>query len=166
MTTPRLERALTAIATRCTTILTAGGFHTNAGQRVFRQRSTFVVEELPCISVNLIGATTQGETGGSNVITWVAAIGVDVHVEAAQSNTGSQMILGMADIEACIGQWTYSQGVRDAMESGIPFAGLNFTGAEPVEREDGAVSEGMRVSFELIYTVGRGYPDKPNRFAP
>jgi hypothetical protein len=164
MSTPRLERALAAIAAQCETILTASDFHTNAGQRVFRQRSTFVVEELPCISVNFISATPSD--GASNVITWTASIGIDVHVEADQANTGTQMILGMADIEACIGLWTYSLGVRDADDAGVPFAALNFTGAEPVEREDGAVSEGMRVAFDLIYTVGRGTPDKPSRFAP
>lgn len=163
MTLPRLERALVAIAAQLTEITTANGFNTEAGAKVFRQRKTFVESELPCISVNYLSETPRGDTGGSNVLEIDVSIGIDIHVRADDDDAGTQMQLGRADIMRSLGAWTYSRGVRDDDDE---ICGLNFAGADAIPREDGGISEGIRINVLLVHIEGRGDPTKKSKFSP
>lgn len=152
MALPRVERAMQAIVTRLQTILTAGGFHTNAGQRVFRARRSFAKPELPAISVWESGEAPKNGSGG--ILETTVSVAIEIHVLCGQADTGTQLGLAKSDVKQAIGSWAR---VEDA---GGELGALTYVGAEPGPREDGGASESVRVSYTVLITESRADPSK------
>lgn len=155
MTTPRTERAIQAIVAQLQTILVASGYHTNAGQHVYRARRSFAKAEAPAISVFFVSKTPANGTARS--LQQTVELSIEGHVSADQDETGTQLVLIMADIEKCLGSWDCDNGVKDADGK---LGALVFGGATAAERADGSVTEAVQVKVSVVLHEARRDPAK------
>lgn len=155
MATPRIERAIIAIVAQLATILTAGGYHTNAGAKVVRARRSFTKAECPAISVFEVGETPKDGTGRTMVMT--VELEIDVHVSCTQEDTGTLLGLAKADVKQCLGAWDCDGGVKDGAGR---LGALVYGGATGNAREDGAATESVTLKYSIAITEARKDPAK------
>lgn len=148
------ERIFAAVIARLELIQVANGYHTDAGLKVFRARRSLGKTDLPCVVVWDSGEEPVGESGNGNSrsITVLQRIGVEVHAAADRDETGE--VLGLLKEDAKRALLIYDGLADDDGKLGV----VEYEGAEPIPREDGGVSEAIRLNTAMKYPEARGNP--------
>lgn len=150
----RLDDFVEAAVDRLELILVAGGYNTNAGQRVYRARASIAESEVPCIVVWVGEESGPGATSGRSWTVRTELL-IDGFVAANQSNTGQQLELLRADIKRAL----CTDDRFSDPAGGNAGAVIGYLGSKGSERVDGATYEGVTCRFALTYTEKKGDPD-------
>lgn len=152
MSQPKLLRILDAVATRLTTIAPAGGFYTDIGARVRRDRREPTLGELPCVVVysgERLAAETKNRRARCELAITVIAY-ADGYPDAEA--IGVELL---ADIQRAIETTDNTLGGLLSSERG----GLAFASDEIFLPEIGASAVGARVTYTAPHVRNAGDPE-------
>lgn len=158
MAISKRQRLVDAIVARFETVLTTGGYRTDAGQLVETFRSNpFTTDEMPAISVRE-GLEQYGKTGPDNQGQSVAGGGffrrLPFTVDLVIAEGEADPVLAraaLADAEEAIG--------KDSRWGGLAIRTVP-RGAAIVTDERGNWIGGARLEFEVHYTTDEWSPDE------
>lgn len=160
------SRVVGVVLSRLTAINGVAPYETNVGTRIFHARRSLDIADLPCVVVwegeetsgalNAAGGSANGSTDSFRT---TLTINVEGLVPADQATTGSLIGKIKGDIKRALllasdPRMTDADGV-------IAQGGLEYVGTTPLQREDGALFEGVQCAFRINLVEGYGNPNAP-----
>lgn len=146
------KRLVKTISDRCETIRVANGFHTDAGQQVFRGRMTFdaEVDTFPCISIFAHEEVIEQNSHDERM---------DVQLNIAVICHAPQDILNPLDIaEDLVADVKRAVLLLSNRNADGLCADIRYAGREAMVPDDGSNTTSVRVHFEVTYPEIYGDP--------
>lgn len=156
-------RAIAAVAARLAAINGTAPYEINIAGRVYKARRTLDPASVPCVVVWEGEETATGTTGTANGMTQSMKVALEVRVDglvpADDSNTGDQLAKLKSDIKRAV--LSYTEPALIDGDGRIAQGGIEYVGAQPLAREDGAEVEGVQCVFRINLLEGYGNPNAP-----
>lgn len=157
-------RLVNAIVARLAAINGVAPYETDVDARIYKARRTLDPVDLPCVIVwegeeeatNSAGGSANGSTQSLKV---ALTVRVDGLVAADATNTGDELAKIKSDIKRAVLSFA-DPAITDG-EGRIAQGGIEYLGATPLPREDGANVEGVQCTFRVNLLEGYGNPNAP-----
>lgn len=155
-------RAIAAVVARLAAINGTAPYEIDLDGRVYKARRTIDAQDLPCVVVwegeesatGTSGATANGMTQSLRV---TLEVRIDGLVQADDTNTGDQLAKLKSDIKRAV--LSYSDPALSDVDGRIAQGGIEYVGASPLARADGAETEGVQCVFRINLLEGYGNPN-------